>query len=123
MTERQPIAIVVDDEPLIRMGAADIISDAGFYVLEAADAEEAYFHLDSHPSLRLIFTDIQMPEISGIELAHHVKANWPHINVILTSGAVRPSPADLPEGVRFIAKPYSAELVLETIEEVCGLPQ
>lgn len=122
MIEKQPIAVVVDDEPLIRMDAADIISEAGFRVLEAADAEEAFGHLENHPSLRLLFTDIQMPEIDGLTLARHVKARWPHISVIVTSGALRPGVGELPEDARFIAKPFTPQLVLETIEAVCGLP-
>ena len=120
---KPPIALVVDDEPLIRMDAADIISDAGFRVIEAANAEEAFAHLEAHPSLRLLFTDIQMPKIDGLTLARHVKARWPHVSVIVTSGAIRPGAADLPDDAQFIAKPFSAQLVLETIEDVCGLPQ
>lgn len=122
MTEKQPVAVVVDDEPLIRMDAADIIADAGFLVMEASNAEEAFVHLEAFPSLKLLFTDIQMPDIDGLTLARHVKARWPHISVIVTSGALRPGVAELPQDARFIAKPFSQQTVLETIEETCGLP-
>jgi CheY-like chemotaxis protein len=122
MTDRQPIALVVDDEPLVRMSAADIITEAGFDVLEAADAEEAVFYLKQYPSLRLLFTDVRMPEIDGLTLAKHVKSKWPHVSVIVTSGAVVPTDKQLPEDARFIAKPFSPTLLVETIREVCGLP-
>jgi DNA-binding NtrC family response regulator len=63
-----------------------------------------------------------MPDIDGLTLARHVKARWPHISVIITSGAITPTEAELPAEARFIAKPFSTEIVLETIEEVCGIP-
>ncbi|MDQ0319006.1 CheY-like chemotaxis protein [Pararhizobium capsulatum DSM 1112] len=53
-----PIALVVDDEPLVRMDTADIIAEAGFHVIEAATADEAFEFLKKHNSLRLLFTDI-----------------------------------------------------------------
>lgn len=122
MTQRQPIALVVDDQPLVRMDAADMISAAGFDVLEAADAEEALFHLKEHPSIRLLFTDVQMPEIDGLSLVWKVRANWPQVSIIVTSGAMVPEATELPEGVRFIAKPFTPKLIVDTIREVCDLP-
>ena len=122
MTERKPIALVVDDEPMVRMSAADMIAEAGFDVLEAADAEEAIFYLKQYPSLRLLFTDVRMPENDGLILAKHVKDKWPHVSVIVTSGAVVPTETQLPDDVRFIAKPISPKLLVGTIREVCGLP-
>ena len=122
MSERQPIALVVDDQPLVRMDAADIITAAGYDVLEAADAEEALFYLKEYPSIRLLFTDIQMPEIDGLSLVWHVKANWPHVRVIVTSGAMVPGEDELPREARFIAKPFSPKLIVDTIREISGLP-
>jgi CheY-like chemotaxis protein len=121
MADRHPIALVVDDEPLVRMNAADIITEAGFDVLEAADAEEAIFYLKQYPSLRLLFTDVRMPEIDGLTLAKHVSAKWPHVNVIVTSGAVVPTNPQLPNDAHFIAKPFSPKLLVDTIREDCGL--
>lgn len=122
MPNRHPIALVVDDQPLVRMDAADIITQAGFDVLEAADAQEAMFYLAEYPALRLLFTDIQMPEIDGLTLARHVKAHWPRIIVVVTSGALVPGVAELPESTRFIPKPFSPKLIVDTIRDVCGMP-
>lgn len=122
MQQKQPIAVVVDDEPLILMDASDIISDAGFRVLEARNAEEAMRHFEAYPSLRLLFTDIQMPEIDGLTLARHVKARFPHISVIVTSGNIEPTVAELPEDAEFISKPFTAELVLATIRKIGAIP-
>ncbi|WP_280519141.1 response regulator [Shinella curvata] len=113
---RPPIALVVDDEPLILMDTSDMISDEGYAVLEASSADEALAFLERHSSLQLLFTDVQMPgRLNGLDLARQVEERWPHIQVIVASGACRPGPDDLPSNVSFIAKPISAGLVREVL--------
>ncbi|KQY20303.1 hypothetical protein ASD31_24150 [Rhizobium sp. Root482] len=56
-----PIALVVDDDPLILMDTADMIAGEGYAVVEAKTADQAYDFLDRHSSLQLLFTDVQMP--------------------------------------------------------------
>jgi CheY-like chemotaxis protein len=120
---QEPIALVVDDEPLIRMDACDIIADAGYRVVEAATADQAFAYLQDHPSLQLVFTDVQMPgEMSGFGLARRVAERWPHICVVVASGAAQPQPGQLPETARFIRKPFTQQVVLETLDEICPLP-
>lgn len=117
----QPIALVVDDEPLIRMDTGDILCDAGFHVVEARTADEAFAFLERHPSLRLVFTDVQMPgDLDGFQLARLVAERWPHVSVIVASGAVRPGPGDLPDQAEFINKPFTPQLVLETVQRTMG---
>ncbi|MBB5539548.1 response regulator [Rhizobium giardinii] len=55
---REPIALVVDDEPLILMDTADMVTNEGFAVFEATTAEDAYAFLTHHPSTELLFTDV-----------------------------------------------------------------
>jgi DNA-binding NtrC family response regulator len=118
---KPPIALVVDDEPLIRMDAGDILSEAGFHVVEARNADEAYALLDEHMSLRLLFTDVQMPgELDGFALARRVAEGWPHVCVIVASGAIGPGPHDLPPGAQFINKPFTPDLVLESVQKSLG---
>lgn len=60
--ERTPFALVVDDDALIRMDAADILEEAGFRVLEAATPEQALSVLEQRgESVQLLFTNVQMP--------------------------------------------------------------
>jgi CheY-like chemotaxis protein len=120
---RAPIALVVDDEPLILMDTSDIISDEGYAVVEATTADQAYEFLQRHSSLQLLITDVQTPGIlDGFDLARVVAEQWPHICVIVASGAATPGPDDLPESARFIAKPFSAKLVHEVIRDHCNPP-
>ena len=119
----QPIALVVDDEPLILMDTADMISEKGYSIVEASTADQAYAFLDRHSSLQLLFTDVQMPgELDGFGLARIVAQRWPHIRVVIASGAVVPGPNDLPGNARFISKPFTPDLVHDVLREH-GLPR
>ncbi|MBZ5762922.1 response regulator [Rhizobium sp. VS19-DR104.2] len=121
---REPIALVVDDEPLILMDTADMISDEGYAVVEAGTADQAFEFLQKHSSLQLLFTDVQMPgDLDGCQLARLVAERWPHICVIVALGAARPGPNDIPENARFIAEPFSADLVHQVLPDHCEASQ
>lgn len=114
----EPIALVVDDEPLIRMDTADFISEAGYYVVEADTADEAFAFLEKYSSLQLLFTDVQTGgDLDGFELARKVAERWPDIEVIVASGARMPKEGDLPSNASFVQKPFSAETLLEALQE------
>ena len=56
-----PNVLIVEDEMILRMRAVDIIEDAGFYPVEAVNADQALSILESRSDISLLFTDIQMP--------------------------------------------------------------
>jgi CheY-like chemotaxis protein len=115
----KPVALVVDDEPLVLMDTADMVAEAGFHVIEAHTVDEAFSFLKNHASLKLLLTDIQTPgEMNGIELAKYVCEHWPHISVVVTSGAVEFVAGELPASARFLSKPLRPELVSKTLEEI-----
>jgi CheY-like chemotaxis protein len=120
---RKPIALVVDDEPFNLMHHADMITDEGYAIVEATTAQQAYLFLEEHSSLQLLFTDVETPgEIDGFKLARKVAAKWPHIAIVVASGAAHPQPGDLPDGAAFIAKPLSPAMVHEAILEHLNKP-
>jgi CheY-like chemotaxis protein len=115
-TLRKPIAVVVDDEPLILMDTSDIIADAGYSIVEATTADEAYAFLKEHSSVQLVVTDVQMPgKLDGFDLARNVSERWPDICVVVTSGAATPKDGDLPESVEFVGKPLSPNAVFAVL--------
>jgi CheY-like chemotaxis protein len=64
----QPLALIVDDEPLVRMLVSDILEDAAFRVVEAASGEEAVAILEHRAAeIALIYSDIRMSEMSGFD--------------------------------------------------------
>lgn len=99
--------LVVEDEAIIRMIAADMLQDAGFATLEASGPEDALAQFARHPEISVLFTDINMPgDFDGVELARRVHSFRPDVRLILTSGRDAPQQCDLPEDGQFLPKPY-----------------
>ena len=112
----RPVVLLVEDEPLVRMLAADILQEAGFEVTEAATAPEALNHLERSDDVRVVFTDVDMPGgMNGLELARIVHARWPHIALVVTSGVCRPSADQLPDHGVFVGKPYAPQAPVQAI--------
>ncbi len=108
--------LVVEDECLVRLDAAESLRDAGFDVLEATDAAEAMEIVLSDEAFDVLFTDINMPgPMDGIELANLVHEQRPAVRLVLTSGAIKPMKGDIPDDGDFIAKPYSPETVTRAV--------
>lgn len=114
---KRVVVLVVEDEFLIRLSAVESIQEAGFEVVEAASADEAIAILESRLDISVLFTDIQMPgSMDGLKLAAAVRNRWPPIKIMATSGQVRLSPGDLPQGGLFLPKPYNAAVLMNTLE-------
>jgi CheY-like chemotaxis protein len=113
-------ALVVDDEPLIRMDAADIIAEIGYSIVEARTADEALEILEEQHEIDLVFTDIQMPgRLDGLELAKMIEQRWPEICVVVASGAARPSIDQLPGGARLVVKPFAPDAIRSAVADAC----
>ena len=117
------VVLVVDDEAVIRLIATDVLEDSGFRVVEAEDAKAALKVLADHPEVRVLFTDINMPgALDGLDLAREVHERWPYIKLVVTSGRLLPSDGEIPDFGRFIAKPYSPDILVKEIREAVGEP-
>ncbi len=102
-----------------RFFVSDVLEDAGFEVVEAGGADEALTWLEVPDDVRAIVTDIHMPgPLNGLDLAHLVHRRWPGILVLVVSGVGRPSAAELPEGGRFVTKPYEGSTILHHLREM-----
>ena len=87
----QPVVLVVEDEWLVRSTWVDILKEAGFWVLEAGDADEAFETLRRRGDVNLILTDVEMPgTLDGFEFARLVSQGWPEVGVLVISGKVCP---------------------------------
>jgi CheY-like chemotaxis protein len=116
---KRPVVLIVEDEYLLRIDAVDIVAAAGFEVLEAGNADEAIDILEAHPDITVVFTDIQMPgSMDGLKLAQAIRGRWPPIKIIATSGHPDVGELDLPEGGRFLPKPYSPRQVTGVLREL-----
>ncbi len=116
-----PVVLVVEDEPLLRMLAVEVVEAAGFVALEAGNADEAVALLEARSDISLLFTDIDMPgSMDGLKLAHAVRGRWPPIKILLVSGHVRLQPFELPSSSRFVGKPYRAAAMVEELRSLVG---
>jgi two-component system, response regulator PdtaR len=118
--ESKPVVIlIVEDEMIVRMSTTDILQDAGYLVLEARDGVEAIAMIELRDDVAALFTDVTMPNMNGVALARVVRERWPHIGIVVTSGALPPNvKLELPEGARFLAKPYKPKELLQDIQAV-----
>ena len=115
----RPVVLIVEDELLLRIDAAEMIKAAGFEVVEAANADQAIGVLEARRDITVVFTDIQMPgSMDGLKLARAVRGRWPPIKIIATSGRLHVGEMDLPEGGRFLPKPYSHAEVARVLREL-----
>jgi two-component system, response regulator PdtaR len=108
--------LVVEDEPLNRIYAANLVEDAGFVAIEASNADAAISILEARKDIRIVFTDINLPRsMDGLKLAYAIRHRWPPIELILTSGHFNLKDGDLPERSRFFAKPYRDEEIISAL--------
>lgn len=99
--------LVVEDEAIIRMDLVDFLTEEGFEVFEASNADEAIALLETNDKIQVIFTDVDMPgSMDGLKLSAAVRNRWPPVKIVVASGHRAVALTDLPEGSLFYAKPY-----------------
>jgi two-component system, response regulator PdtaR len=109
--------MIVDDEPLIRAYACQIVEEAGYTAIEAANADQA-MQLLADEGVAVVVTDVQMPgSMDGLQLARSVKATWPAIAVVVMSGRQLPLASDLPVGTCFLSKPFSEQRLVDVLAD------
>jgi DNA-binding NtrC family response regulator len=104
---KTPVVLVAEDEVLVRQLSVYELEDAGFRVIEAANAGQAIAILETGVPVDVLFTDVNMPGgMDGIHLVRLVHCRWPDVRLIVTSGRADIPATDLPEDGQFIRKPY-----------------
>jgi CheY-like chemotaxis protein len=113
------VILVVEDEALIRMNTIEMIEDAGYDVVAAADVAGAIDILERRNDVAILFTDINMPgSLDGLRLAQYVGELWPSIRVVITSGKTILRDKDIPPDGRFLLKPYSSQQIEKVLHEL-----
>ena len=83
---RRGLALLVDDEALVRASTADMLAELGYSVAEASSAEEALRRMDEGLKPALVISDHLMPGMTGVDLARAVGARYPDVPVLIVSG-------------------------------------
>lgn len=119
------LVLVVDDEPGIRNTAAAMLARHGYRVLTAADGAEAIaLFAPRSKEIKVVITDVSMPNLDGAALASVVERLNPDVRIIAVSGHAlegdRPSIKQFTDA--FLLKPFRPEVLLTTVHEVLRSP-
>ena len=112
--------LVVDDEPLKRITLQIELSEQGFEVYEAADAETARRIFDSKP-IDVVVSDVRMPGMNGLDLLAYLKQARPEVDVILMTAYATVDTAVLAikrGAYDYITKPFTTQELLKKLEHL-----
>lgn len=102
--------LLVEDNHLVGEFAAHLIGDLGYGNMWVPSAKEALALVEAElDKFDIVFTDVVMPGTSGIELAEMLRARFPKLPVILTSGYSHVLAEEGSHGFELLQKPYTAE--------------
>lgn len=120
------IVLFVEDEPLLRLNAAEALNAAGFGFVGAADAGEALQKLQQSPGeVAVAVIDLGLPDLPGEELARRLRQIRPRLPIIVASGyslrRLRNLFAGM-DGVTFLEKPYGTDELVAAVGGLVDLP-
>ncbi len=113
--------LLVEDEPSVRLVATELLTEAGYHVAEAEDAQAALALVDREPAFDLMVSDVGLPGLSGRELADRVRSRQPTIKVLLITGYAKDAGNlrhFLGEGMHILQKPFSVEALAMKVRDV-----
>ncbi len=113
--------LLVEDNPEVREVALMMLGNLGYQVIVANDGIAALALIDRGENFGLIFSDVVMPGMSGIDLAREVRRRRPDLPILLTSGFASPVAVRdevKAEGIAFLPKPYRRAALATKIREV-----
>jgi two-component system chemotaxis response regulator CheY len=117
--------LVVDDSETVRQVLQLTLSNAGFDVIEAEDGDDALNKLSSAPVVDMLITDLNMPNMDGLELIKKIRAEKKHrftpIVMLTTESSEEKKRAGREAGASgWIVKPFKPEQLLKVVKMVLG---
>jgi PAS domain S-box-containing protein len=114
-------ALLVEDEDVVRLTTARLLSRLGWTVIVAEDGEAGWKAFEQHRSkLELVVTDVRMPKLDGLSLARRIRAAVPGLPILVVSGYDRVDGANSAavEGTAFLAKPYALSALRDALARI-----
>ena len=113
--------LIVEDNHVVGQFATEMLLDLGYRTAWASNAMEALEMLGRNdPHIDLMFSDVIMPGMNGVELATQVRRSYPDLPIVLTSGYSDVLAAEGTHGFNLIPKPYSIEALSRTLNDMLG---
>ena len=120
------MVLLLEDEADVRDFLQEVLQESGYAVLAVGRPSEALRSAEEHAGrIRLLITDVVMPEMSGRELAERMLAAHPMLKVLYVSGYAGDMIArhGVSEGgPHFLAKPFTADALARKVREVLSAP-
>jgi PAS domain S-box-containing protein len=111
--------LIVEDNPTVGAFAAHTLNELNYDAVLADSADAALAELEKNPSrFDIVFSDVVMPSMSGLELGLEIRRRYPDLPVILTSGYSHVLASDTNHGFELLHKPYSLEEVSKVLSKV-----
>ncbi len=118
-TPAQGTILVVDDEDPVREFIVESLQHLGFTVLHTADPREAVSIASAGDGIRLLITDVEMPAMSGPELAEAIGQRFPDLPVLFISGYTQLMDGDTAlEEERFLTKPFAVDVLAAKVQGI-----
>ena len=108
--------LVVDDDPGVLDYASNVLEGCGYTVLTAPDGASALVLLRNHVQIDLLFTDVVMPGLDGVEVARRACQECPDLKVLFTTGYA----ADVIPAGRLLKKPYRPQQLAGEVAAMLG---
>jgi two-component system NtrC family sensor kinase len=112
--------LLVEDNPEVAVVAQHYLEECGCTVIHAESAEAAIERLNTDADIALVFSDIVMPGMNGLELARLVRDHHPNMGLILASGYSEKAAIAIAEGFALLNKPYSLDALREALAQATG---
>ena len=118
--QEQETILVVEDDVDVLTYTTEALETLGYHVLAAQDAQAAIVALDSHPDVRMLLTDVELPGTNGQELADLVSSKYPEIVIVYATGYT--ANAIVHQGILHkhattLNKPYSLDDLAATVRK------
>jgi signal transduction histidine kinase len=110
--------LVVEDNEEVGEFSEQALADLGFKTVLVSNAADALAALEREPSgFDIVFSDVVMPGMSGVELGAEIRTRWPQLPVVLTSGYSHVLAEESGHGFPLLGKPYSVESLARTLRK------
>ena len=115
----QCVILLVDDEPLVRMGVALLLEELDYSVLQASTAAQALDLLSENPDVGILMTDFRMPDCDGLEMIARAKEVSPSIKAILMTGYSADDDRFAVSDAPRLAKPFGIAELEQALKVSC----
>ncbi len=120
--DREVVVLLAEDDPVVRVMLERLLKQGGYDLVVAADGQEALQKSDEHKGrIDILVADVQMPGMTGADLAREMRKSRSDLRVILLSASAQ-GLLVLDSTWHFIQKPFLAKAMLERIVDVVKKP-